>query len=110
MYFRKSRYFLQKLLFFSNICKAIGQYLSPYDLTVLEVVVHIGSLFLCSSLMNFFTFRQSTDYILSVGITHYGETISNRLVVLPSGGIVVERSPIRSFAADYQFLVEALRI
>ena len=60
--------------------------------------------------MNFFTFRQSTDYILSVGITHYGETISNRLVVLPSGGIVVERSPIRSFAADYQFFVEALRI
>lgn len=44
MYFRKSRYFLQKILFFSNICKAIGQYLSPYNLTVLEVVVHIGSL------------------------------------------------------------------
>jgi hypothetical protein len=50
--------------------------------------------------MNFLRFRASTDYILSVGFTQYGETTSTRLCVLPSRGIVGERSPVWSFAAD----------
>lgn len=52
--------------------------------------------------MNFLHFHASTDYILSVGITQYGETTSTRLYVLPSRGIVVEPSPIRSLAADFR--------
>lgn len=54
--------------------------------------------------MNFLHFHASTDYILSVGLTQYGETTSRRLPVLPSRGIVVEPSPIRSLAADCPLL------
>ena len=50
--------------------------------------------------MNFLHFHVSTDYILSVGFTQYGETTSTRLCVLPSRGIVVERYSVRVFAAD----------
>ncbi len=50
--------------------------------------------------MNFLRFHASTDYILSVGFTQYGETTSSRLTLLPSRGIVVERYSIRVFAAD----------
>lgn len=50
-------------------------------------------------------------YLIHTAITgRLGETTSMRLHVLPSRGIVVEPSPIRSLAADYQFLVEAFRI
>ncbi len=67
----------------------------------LEVVVHASSLVpMQFSDELFLHFRESTDYILSVGITQYGETTSTRLCVLPSRGIVVERSPVWSFAVD----------
>lgn len=54
--------------------------------------------------MNFLRFHASTDYILSVGFTQYGETTSSRLTLLPSRGIVVEPSPIQSLAADCPLL------
>ena len=48
-------------------------------LVTLWSLVHIESLLLCSSLMNFLHFHASTDYIFSVGITQYGETTSRSL-------------------------------
>ena len=63
--------------------------------------VHIGSLLPMQFSDELLTLsRASTDYILSVGFTQYGETTSTRLCVLPSRGIVVERYSVRVFAAD----------
>ena len=59
--------------------------------------------------MNFLHFHVSTDYILSMPYFYgLGETTSTRLCVLPSRGIVVEVSPVRSLPADYQFLLQDL--
>ena len=60
------------------------------DSVVLEVVVHISTLHLCSSLMNFLIFLLSTDYILSHSSACLGLPTSTSSGVLPSGGIVVE--------------------
>ena len=51
-------------------------------------------------------FPVGTDYILSVPYLSYGlgGTTSTRLSLRPSRGLVVERFPIRGFAADYRFL------
>ena len=52
--------------------------------------------------MNFLQFPVSTDYIFSMPWWNgLGRHTSTRLRVLPSWGIVVEPSPIRSLAADY---------
>lgn len=77
--------------------------MNPIVLVILETSFTLIRYPQCSSLMNFYNFHCSTDYISSLSLTCQGLPTSNRLVVLTSGVIVVEPSPIRSLAADYPF-------
>ena len=97
------------ILYFLSYSRGYLTTQNPHEFRHFGDVVHADSLL--SAQFSYELLMLSHEHRLYLGhtvINGLGTPTSERLPLLPSGGIVVERSPVRGFVADCRFLEKSV--